>query len=185
MSRPPLFRLICYLHAAVTFFSLRISVLHARPILKMSSAAFEDNKQYMSTGSPTSGKKSLSGLDSPITCHADATSCNLNIPWTPRQSPRCRNGDEDSVQNAVAALLGTPRNGERAGKGARKKNGKHTPTSDDEGAHSPPPAAPTSSGTQFTWFPGTKVRILTQKALQPPARAHGPTLEVRPRAVHF
>jgi len=54
------------------------------------------------------------------------------------------------MQNAVAALLGTSKNCERNGKGARKKNGKLSPTSDDEGAHSPPPAAATSAANKAT-----------------------------------
>jgi len=49
----------------------------------------------------------------------------------------------ESVACSVAALLGTSKSCERNGKGARKKNGKHS--SDDECAHSPPPAAVAAS----------------------------------------
>jgi len=50
----------------------------------------------------------------------------------------------ESVACSVAALLGTStKSCERNGKVARKKNGKHS--SDDECAHSPPPAAVAAS----------------------------------------
>lgn len=50
----------------------------------------------------------------------------------------------------VAALLGSPKSCDRNGKSLRKKNGKHSPASDDESARSPPPAAPGSGAGKST-----------------------------------
>ena len=84
-------------------------------------------KRISVDGSPTC-KKGLAGFDSP-TSHDFGTPGNGNqhVHWTPRQSSRARNGED--VQNAVAALLATPKGADRIGKG--KKNGKLS--SDDEG----------------------------------------------------
>ena len=89
-------------------------------------------KRISVDGSPTC-KKGLAGFDSP-TSHDFGTPGNGNqhVHWTPRQSSRARNGED--VQNAVAALLATPKGADRIGKG--KKNGKLS--SDDEGGGTPP-----------------------------------------------
>jgi hypothetical protein len=61
--------------------------------------------------------------------------------------------------SSVSALLATPKSCDRNGKGARKKNGKQSPGSDEEGAHSPPPPAatqaPAGKGTRPTGVSST------------------------------
>ena len=68
-----------------------------------SGPGYKDNEgvdDFSPPGSPTS-KRSLSGFDSPTACHDPSyVASSIGVNWTPRQSPRCRNGEDDSVQNA-------------------------------------------------------------------------------------